>query len=649
MTAHEPMSAARRLVRRRVAGVALMLCLLGLAGLAGYRLAERAALRDLRADTGHQLDLMAAAVDREVTRHAHIPGAVGLNPEVLALLRRPAARDALQGPANRYLERLNAHIDGLAVFVLDLDGVVVASSDWIYSDNVLGADFSYRPFFRAAAGGTPYRQYGVDAIRNEPGYFFAHPIRDESQEWRVIGVAVVKSGIASLERRWLAQEVSTGPALIADGNGVVLLASPASWKYATLKPLSGEVIAEIGRHQFDGRAPGGLTLDVDVEAASVGTPVRLPSPGGGPEAPAALGGHDYLAFSRHLPESAWRLLVFANLRPVRAQALTAGALAAAVAGCLLLGFLYVRQRRRALRAQLESQALLQRANQALERKVAERTADLSDAVSRLEAEVGERKRAVLELRAAQDELIQAAKLAVLGQLATGITHELNQPLGAVRTLSGNAIEFMKRGNLETAESNLRIVGQLAEQMGAIITPLKTFARKSPAVSSAVDVAHAVASALFLFDQRLQRCGVSVDNRCRAGELIAWCDPNRLQQVLVNLVGNAIDAMLVQPVRRLTVEAWRQADGRIALSVGDTGGGFSPAVRERLFEPFFTTKPAGEGLGLGLVISRDIVRDFGGDLSAESPPGGGARFVIHLPAGAGDATGSARPDQGAFPT
>jgi C4-dicarboxylate-specific signal transduction histidine kinase len=125
--------------------------------------------------------------------------------------------------------------------------------------------------------------------------------------------------------------------------------------------------------------------------------------------------------------------------------------------------------------------MLEKANQELERNVAARTADLSEAVAGLQREVAERQRAEQTLRAAQDELVQAAKLAVLGQMATGITHELSQPLGAIRTLSANAVEFMHRGDLATAEKNLGIVGQLAEQAGGIITPLKTFARKSPAV------------------------------------------------------------------------------------------------------------------------------------------------------------------------
>ena len=602
-----------RFARQRAGGVLLMALLLLVTAFGIYRVSERSGLRHLREDARHQLDLLAAAIDSEVTRHAHIPGAVGLSTEVIALLRlAPDARARQQRLANRYLEQINAHIDGLSVFVLDMRGIVVASSDWIYSDNVLGADFSYRPFFRAASIGTPYRQYAHDLVRNEPGYFFAHPIRDEAQDWRVIGVAVVKSSIAGLERRWLAQDA---PALIADGNGVVLVSSPAEWKYRTLKPLSGEVLADIRRGQFDGRTFGATSLDIDVDAASEGSLVNLAGVSALPPA-VAHGNRDFLALSRHLPETAWRLLVFSSLRPVRAQALTHAALAAAATASLLLGVLYLKQRRRVFKTRLEAQALLELANQALERNVAERTADLSEVVNRLEAEVGERKRAEQTLRSAQDELVQAAKLAVLGQLATGITHELTQPLGALRTLSGNAAEFLRRGKVDTAQANLDIVGKLVDQMGGIIEPLKTFARKSPARSEPVDVGQVVASALFLLDQRLRRDRIEVRNGCCVGAVIAFCDQNRLQQVLVNLVSNAADAMRDTQRRVLDIDAVFLPDGRVSIRVADSGPGFSEEERQRLFEPFFTTKPAGEGLGLGLAISQDIVREFGGELKAE---------------------------------
>ena len=611
----------------RPLGIALALLLLLLVAVLAFRVSERSGLNQMRGESSHQLDILAAAIDSEVTRHASIPSAVELNPEVMALLRAPEGRrTGLRPAANRFLQKLNDNLGGPAIFVLDTQGKVVASSDWIFSDNLLGSDLSYMPFFRDAVVGTPARHYAVDKVRHEAGYFFAQPIRDENQEWRVIGVAVVKSSIRESERRWLRQEA---PALIVDNNGIVLLASPPEWRYATLQAQSREALEKISRDQFAGLPLGEVSLDIDLAGADDGAVVSLPRHLRGDVGP-QTGARPFLAVARNLPDTAWRIVVFSDLRPVAMQAGTHAALAAAAMGCLLLGLLYLNQRRRLAKGREEARAMLEQANRELEQKVEERTVDLSDAVSRLQSEVAERQRAEQTLRAAQDELVQAAKLAVLGQMATGITHEMSQPLGAIQTLSANAAEFMRRGDVATAEKNLAIVGQLAEQMGGIIGPLKTFARKSPAVPSAVDVARAVDAALFLFDQRLRKHSVVVDKEFGSEPLIAWCDANRLQQVLVNLIGNAIDAMADSAQRRLHFVASRSCGQRIALFVSDTGSGFDDAALARLFEPFFTTKQPGEGLGLGLTISRDILRDFGGDLLAAPAPEGGARFTILLP-------------------
>ncbi len=611
----------------RALGLALLLVLFLVSGLIAYRTSENVGVTHMRQAASHQLDILAAAIDSEVTRHASIPSAVELNADVLALLRAPEHKqDVLQASANRFLQKLNDNLGGPAIFVLDTRGRVVASSDWIFSDNLLGANLAYMPFFRDAATGIPARHYAVDHVRHEAGYYFVQPIRDETQEWRVIGFAVVKSGIRELERRWLAQEA---PALIVDNNDLVLLASPPEWRYATLQPQSKAGLERISREQFAGQSVGEISLDIALDGAEEGTVVRLPKHLRGDMNPLA-GARPYLALARNLPGTAWRVVVFSDLRPVAEQAATHAALTVAALGCLLLGALYAKQRRRLAKGREEARAMLERANQELENKVGERTADLSDAVDRLQKEVAERERAEQTLRAAQDELVQAAKLAVLGQMATGITHELSQPLGAIRTLSANAVEFMHRGDLGTAEKNLGIVGQLSEQMGAIITPLKTFARKSPAIPAAVDVAVAVDSARFLFEQRLRKLNVTVDRNFGPNSWIAWCDQNRLQQVLVNLIGNAIDAMAEQPERHLSFSIATAGAGRLALSVCDTGTGFTPAALDHLFEPFFTTKQPGEGLGLGLAISRDILRDFGGDLLAEPAPSGGACFIVLLP-------------------
>ena len=621
-----PPREAAPLVRRKSVGVAAILLILVAAGFVGYQLAERFGMRVLRAEAQHRLDLLASAIDADVTRVTHIPGVLSLNADILELLRLPGGQQGeRRRVVNRYLERLSAqHVDSLAVFVMDVRGRVVASSDWILSDNLLDADLSRRPYFREAINGAPFRQYAVDGVRDEPGYFFAQPIRDEKQDWRIVGVAVLKASIRGVERGWLANDA---PAMVVDGNGVVLLSAPPEWRYATLQPLPGEQVAELIKAQFDGRQLGILSLGIDIGKTPAGEVMEFT---GRAAEPAGLAGRGsrFLVMSRNLPGTAWHLLVLSSVRPVRAQAIAYAALAVAVSASLILWALYLRQRRRVLQARLGAQALLEAANRELEDKVAMRTADLTRTVETLEAEVGERLRAEETLRAAQEELVQAGKLAVLGQLATGITHELNQPLGAVRTLSANAVEFMRRGETETAEKNLRIVCDLADQMGGIITPLKSFARKSPAVPSRVDVAHAVSSALFLLDQSLRRSGVRVDNRCVVGERFSWCDQNRLQQVLINLIGNAADAMAACPERVLEIDAEARSDGCVCLS--DTGCGMPEDVLNRLFEPFFTTKCAGEGLGLGLAISRDIVRDFGGDLLAENRPGGGARFIIVLP-------------------
>ena len=600
--------------------VIAFLLVTGLFGVLGYRASELQGLDTLRADANHRLDLFAAAVDGILNRYAHIPATIQLNPEILTLLRNP--RPDTVATANRYLEQLNAHIGSIAIFVVDQRGIVRAASNWNRPDSFVGEDLSFRSYYLTALGGQPARHFAIGITRGDPGYYVAHPIRDGG---RVVGVAAIKIGLGQLDKAWA---LLGAPALIADRNGVVILSSVPEWRYTALIPLTiaQQVDIEIAR-LYNEMSIGAFPLRVDHAMDQDGQIVEAPGRVVFGRGRQPVQG-SFLVHGRSLPGVDWRLLSFSDLRPVHRQAITHGALAAVATGFVLLLLLVFAQRRRITRQKLEAKALLERANAQLESKVARRTRALTETNARLRKEVAERQQAEQTLRAAQDELVQAAKLAVLGQLAAGITHELAQPLGAMRTLSGNAVEFMKRGKLATVEQNLGIIARLADQMGRIITPLKTFARKSPAVPAATDVAHCVGAALFLLDQRLRTVDVTVHNHCDAGRVVAWCDPNRLEQVLINLIRNAADAMAEAPVRELFIDAGHDAAGQVVLTVADTGCGLP--VDGALFEPFFTTKPAGEGLGLGLAISRDIIREFGGDLRAENRPEGGARFVLQLP-------------------
>lgn len=595
--------------------------LLVLTGMGTYRLSEQAGVAALSSQAQHRLDLFAAAVDSIVNRYAHVPGTLHLNPKVAALLRHPED-PGLQGEVNRYLEQLNIHIDSIALMVLDARGQVLASSNWNRDDSFIGEDLSFRPYFQQALQGRPTRYYAIGTTRGDPGYYVSHPIMDG--EW-VRGVAVIKIGLRPLEEAWLPPET---PALIADSNGVVILASLPEWRLTALAPLSQATQEEIRSSRQYNQHPIGL-FPVSL-AQGLDTTQIVSFPGHGINNGGLRRSKEFVAQSRRLPDSGWRLTVFSDLQPVRGQAAGDATLAVMATAFMLLLLLFINQRRRALRQRLETQELLERANAELEEKVAARTTDLQATNARLQDEVQERKKAEETLRAAQDELVQAAKLAVLGQLATGITHDLTQPLGALRTLSDNAVEFMHRGELPTVEKNLGIIGKLVDRMGSIIEPLKSFARKAPPHPQVVDVGQALGHALFLLERKLRQGGVRVHNRCPASLWRVWCEPVRLEQVLVNLIGNAIDAMAGQSTRELILEAGPAASGRLAIRVQDTGPGLNPSHAERLFEPFFTTKPAGQGLGLGLAISRDIIHDFGGDLAARSRPEGGAEFCIELP-------------------
>jgi two-component system C4-dicarboxylate transport sensor histidine kinase DctB len=291
------------------------------------------------------------------------------------------------------------------------------------------------------------------------------------------------------------------------------------------------------------------------------------------------------------------------------------ALLAALTGILLRR----RQRARAMASEAE------RARIELERQIDLRTTELRSANDQLNHEIDERRRLETVRQDLRDELIQANKLATLGQIAAGVAHEINQPVAAIRTHADSAAVQLGREDTEGALRSLASIDRLTERVGVITDELRAFSRKTRSGTVAVGVDSAIDGALLLVAGRLSEKGIRLERRQAPEGLAVKAERNRLEQVVLNLLQNAIEAL--DGVHAPVIELAVQVKGRQAtIQVSDNGPGVNPAVRARLFTPFTTDKP--DGLGLGLVISRDIVAGFGGELVLE-PSSSGARFSIRL--------------------
>ncbi len=609
---------------RGLAAAAQLLALLALAGLVGlagwlgYRYTFDAALAR-QAERGQvQLRLYGQALSSELARYDFVPSLLSLDDEISALLARPED-SARVAAANAHLAAVNARAGTLAVFVLDRQGRVRATSNWQRPDSYLGEDLSFRPYFQAAIDGQLGRFYGVGTTRDESGYYLSAPLGNGNGQ-RPSGVAVVKVGLEPLEQRWQSADMQM---LLSDENGVVILASEPSWKLRARRPLSAAQRERLNRSLQYNRAPLEPLEFTRVRAMNNGDAlVRMRR------------GPSMLEQNAMLPGTEWQLTLLTDTSQARMAALNTAALCGVLTAFVLLLGAAWNVRRRIVSERLAARAALEAANSELERKVAERTADLTSANHLLQTEIAERIRTERELRQAQDGLLQAGKLAAVGQMSTGIAHELNQPLAALRTLSGNTQKFLARGDLATAQANLGTIIGLVEKMGRITGALKSFARKPGrnGKGSAL-LADAIDNALFLLETRVQAVQPQIVRDVDRTLAVA-CDPNRLEQVLVNLIGNALDAMAAGPAQgaqpaRLELRA-AVAEGMVRCTVRDNGPGLSEEAFARLFEPFFTTKPAGQGLGLGLTLSAGILDEYGGTLVASNHPDGGACFTMVLP-------------------
>jgi two-component system C4-dicarboxylate transport sensor histidine kinase DctB len=566
------------------------LALVALAAVAGHHLAMQNGLARLREAADHRLDMLATGLDADLARFEYLPALLEMTPIVPALLGTPSDT-SLRDAVNRYLDGVNATAGAEMLYVLDAAGTSLAASDWDRPGTTVGQDLSFRPYVIDALGQGRGRFYGVGITSRKPGYYLSYALRRDQP---ARGVVAVKVNLEESERAW---RMLPGNVALIDQRGVVILATREDLKFRPLWPLDASQRAEVQRSRPYGEA--GLQPLQWTQKEALARNVQV----------IALDGVDQLASTRALRGAPWQLVVLDDLAPVRVGARYAAITASLAMAVLLLIAVTLWQRRRAVRQKLANQAALQAAHDSLESTVVARTA---------------------QLRAAQGELVHAGKMAALGQMSAGVVHELNQPLTAMRTLSESAAILLDKSRFDDVRGNLQRIRGMVDRLARLTSQLKTFAHKSELPLARVPMAQAAADAQVIVAEASKKNGIVIEVDVQPATLSVMAEEAALGSVLVNLMRNAIDAMQASPRRTLRLEA-RPQDGRVILRVSDTGPGIPPDILPRLFEPFVTSKPAGTGLGLGLVISAQLVRAMDGTLRAANLPDGGACFVVDLPA------------------
>lgn len=587
------------------------------------QIAREQALENLREDAENELRLSAAHLNGYLLRYDYLPQMLATREGVQRFLASPDNQDPM--PLNLLLDRFRFTAGVSDVYLLDRKGDTIAASNWHRPNTFIGQNYAFRSYYRDAMAGGQGRFYGLGVQSRERGYYFSSPVylEDTSPDARPDGVMVIKVLLDDVEQGWAEQEATL---FVTDSDDIIFMASKPELRMNALYPLSDqqrEALRNTRRYAVEPLNASGIVIE---EAHSEDAHIVSFSRG-------VLEDERFLRLTRPIAEFQWDIHILKPLDTVSSAQWLAALMAGGLYGVVALGGGIGWQRLR-LRRERETFAererrTLARVRDELEQSVERRTRDLVASNQRLSAEIEERRRAEENLRQTQDELIQAAKLAVLGQLAAGINHELNQPLAAIRAYAENARRFLALSRLNQTDANLEQIIELTHRMADISAQLRQFSRKSSERQENIAVQSCIEYALRLFQSRVRDSQVRVEQQLPVATLWVKGDLVRLEQVIVNLISNALQAMTDTSNPHLTVRV--EADGAdVHIHIIDNGPGIDSAHISQIFAPFFTTKAPGKGLGLGLSISSRIMEDLGGRLEACNLPMGGARFSIILP-------------------
>ncbi|MHA2741583.1 sensor histidine kinase [Vibrio harveyi] len=550
-----------------------------------------------------QLERFSSHIQNKLDKYAHIPHLLSKDEPLVEALLNPENSAQLE-ITNRYLESVNGVIEAADTYLIDKWGTTIAASNWRKERSFVGRNFAFRPYFKQAITGQRSQYYALGSTSGKRGYYYSYPI---VYAGGVLGVVVVKMDLSKIEDNW---QQPNSVFVASDPNGIVFMSSRNDWLFKSLQPLEEPTAAEVwASRQYLNTTIDSLGFVGDMSLAHTEAKQGYPYNKG------------TLVVSS-LPLENLKLTIRVLSPKQSVIWFTMGyllVLTLVFTVLFLVGqLIYHRQQRH---RQIER--IQQEANQKLEYQVMARTAEL-------QAEIAQRIETEQTLRVTQDELVQAAKLAVLGQMSASISHELNNPLAAIRSFAENGKLFLHKEKYERTEDNLTRISALTDRMANISQQLRSFAKKTSGNELAqTHLLPVIASAKELMKPAFKSARVTLNTKLIEQDVEVQINTIQLEQVLVNLLTNAIEATKGQENKQvhLSIEKDIQAE-LVWIYVDDNGTGLGEFTFSQLCEPFLTTKQ--NGLGLGLSISQQILAGMNGKLSAQNREQGGARFSICLP-------------------
>lgn len=598
--------------RRRAQWLALgglwLLASLGIL-MATDELARSRAMKTAAFEASTDAELKIALLNVALERPRAIP---------LVLSGDPDLASALDGGGPVAVDRLNRKLEGLiegtqasVIYVTGPDGLTIASSNWRLPESFVGSVYAFREYFQGAMKNGMAEHYALGNVSRRPGLYISRRI--DTADGRALGVVIAKVEFNRLETDWT---IGGKPVYVVDRDGVVLMTSVPDWRFRTIAP-----IGEARRRQISESLQfGSETLSLlpfrpvrnavdDLPLLHVDGPVKERG--------------DYLRLEMPVPTTAWTLHYLQPIAPAVAAAVREGRVVAVATlmPLMALSALWLWRRHKALREKEEEQ----NARAELEQKVQERTRDLTKTRDHLQAEIALHEKTTGELRNVQHELVQANRLSILGQVAAGVAHEINQPVATIRAFADNARTLLKRDRKAEATDNLENIAALTERIGTITGDLKILARKGRTAAEPVSLRLVIEGAVMLlrsrFSGRMDALAIALPDP----EMKVLGSRIRLEQIVINLLQNALEATENIENARVDVKVSEEGDMAV-LSISDNGTGIPQDILKQLFSPFNTSKES--GLGLGLVISNDIASDYGGRIGVESSEKG-ACFSVYL--------------------